>query len=415
LTGTVTLCACFNEDGFGPSALGSYVVKALVARWRSERREPLKVLLFNRGAEAFNRVVYADWPEVELRPVDGLLRLVKPQGEVHLGRTMETWAGYGAWREGYIREVAPDVAVCGATLDVGGPMMVAAAARAGKPAFSVFDHSWAATLRGLCRADCPRRLHAPPDSRAVKTALRVASEIEADERLASGVFLFDAYMCPPEFRDHWQALGAPVTILPGVFGQRRDPAEARSCLNRLLTELGQAPVGSDERLVLISPGGTMVWDDLLPRMIDGFLNQPSAGFTPVLSRPNVGSEVKARMRAAGRVRWFDYGPGATQQPLLPAFELVITRAGGGTVNDCLATRTALACVHEPFWQVALIERELRRRGWLVESPEADLDVFARDPAEAVGRLVAAGRPQVDYPPAGAEKVVAERLLATLGK
>jgi hypothetical protein len=49
--------------------------------------------------------------------------------------------------------------------------------------------------------------------------------------------------------------------------------------------------------------------------------------------------------------------GATVQGLLPGIDLVITRAGGGIVNDAIACRVPFICVEEPnHLQVEMIRQ-----------------------------------------------------------
>ena len=47
----------------------------------------------------------------------------------------------------------------------------------------------------------------------------------------------------------------------------------------------------------------------------------------------------------------------THHVLFPAFDVVLTRAGGGTVNDAIACRVPLVLVEEPgMWQVEQIRQ-----------------------------------------------------------
>src|SRR5207245_9222341 len=146
------------------------------------------------------------------------------------------------------------------------------------------------------------------------------------------VFLFDRYMTLPEFRRHWEGLGFTPQILPGVLGQREEPGAARERLNELFIQLDERPVPADQPLVLISQGGTPVWDRLLVKIIDTYITRETGNYLPVLSRPNVSDEYKDKMRKSAHIRWFDVPAGSTQQVLLLSFDLVVTRSGGATVN-----------------------------------------------------------------------------------
>jgi UDP:flavonoid glycosyltransferase YjiC (YdhE family) len=55
--------------------------------------------------------------------------------------------------------------------------------------------------------------------------------------------------------------------------------------------------------------------------------------------------------------------GATVQGLLPGIDLVITRAGGGIVNDAIACRVPFVCVEEPNnFQVEMIRQNCEKEG-----------------------------------------------------
>ena len=119
----------------------------------------------------------------------------------------------------------------------------------------------------------------------------------------------------------------------------------------------------------------------------------------------------ARIRTSANVRWFDLVPGGTLQAVLPAFALVVTKASGGTVNDCLANRTPLVCVEERQWQVKLIERECKRLHLIPTFRETALDTFRKDPLRCVDLFVAkcAGRSRRTVP-TGEERKVASAIL-----
>ena len=120
------------------------------------------------------------------------------------------------------------------------------------------------------------------------------------------------------------------------------------------------------------------------------------------------------MRRSAQVRWFDFPAGSTQQVLLPAFELVVTRAGGGTVNDCLASQTPFVCVEEPQWQVQLIERECKALHLIPDLPETSWPTFQGDPVSCIDTFVTAPRVVLKVPvPGGAEKYLANIMLSRL--
>ncbi len=171
---------------------------------------------------------------------------------------------------------------------------------------------------------------------------------------------------------------------------------------------------ADQPLVLISPGGTPVWDSLLVKIIETSLTRETGNYLPVLSRPNVSDEDKDRMRRSAHIRWFDFPAGSTQQVLLPAFDLVVTRAGGGTVNDCLASQTPFVCVEEPQWQVQLIERECKTLHLIPDLAETSWPIFQQDPVSCIDTFVTTPKPVPNISvPGGAEKYLANVIVSSL--
>ncbi|MBI4473321.1 MAG: hypothetical protein HY646_11685 [Acidobacteria bacterium] len=370
--------------------------------------------MLNRAAYDFNRALYTLFPEVRVAPLDGLIQLERRKGEVCVARTLARLRDYVQERQKYLQRVRPYLHNCSLTIDVGVPFLARAAKEARITHLTVFDHSWACTLRGFCSSEAEYQHNAPPGREDRRLADQVAAEIERDEQCASRVFLFDRYITPPEFRKHWESLEFTPTILPGVLGGGQDPREARPTLNKMFLQLGQQAVAPKRKLVLLSPGGTPVWDELLPRMINGYLSRPAKEYLPVLSHPNVSKDCKAKMRKSDKIRWFEFVAGSTQQAVIPAFALVVTRAGGGIVNDCLATKTAFVCVQEHHWQVKLVERECKKLGIIPTLRKTSLLAFQKDPVGCIDAFVAAGKsPTKIGVPCGAEKDVAAFVLSQL--
>ncbi len=413
---TKKICFACNEDGFGPSAFAYYVLRAIIETWRTSNWEDqLEMWILNAAAYAFNKALYSGFPEVDLASLDSLIRLEKANGEVHVKRTLEKLSQYARYRTKYSQAVQEYLKGCHVAVDIGVPLFVHSAKQAGVPVITFNDHSWASTVRGICSEGARYYYNPPPTPEDRCLALQVASEIERDEACTSEVFLFDHYITPPEFRHHWKALGFTPKILPGVLGHREHPSAARERLNELLKQLDEQPVSANQPLVLISPGGTSVWDPLLPKIIDSYITREAGEYLPVLSKPNVSDEYKRKMRRSANIRWFDLPMGSTQQVLLPAFDLVITRAGGGTVNDCLASQTSFICVEEPQWQVRLIERECKALHLIPDLPETSWPIFKEDPVSCIDRFVTVPRVQPKvFVPGGAEKYLANAILSKLG-
>ncbi|MGH8547210.1 MAG: hypothetical protein ACRERU_01125 [Methylococcales bacterium] len=243
----------------------------------------------------------------------------------------------------------------------------------------------------------------------------IAAHIEEDEVLATDVFLFQDYITPREFLSHWKRLGFAPRILPGVFGTRVTQNEARTKLDSTLVEYGQTPAPPDRPLVLVSPGGTPVWDDELPKLVEQVLDGIEQSYVLVLSKDlrkffDDHPGLNARIQKSDRIPY--YGPvrGTMQQAILPAFDRIVTRAGGGTVNHALAAGVGLVFVEEPQVQIKLIERECARLG--PSGPPATLEEFRTDPKACIDRLVEMTLPKPQVAPAlNAEKTIVERIIS----
>lgn len=407
------VCLAPNEDGFGPSAFAYYLVRGMldVHRVRGDAGA-LHIEILNESAQSFNQTLYSGIPEVSLTPLSSYVRLEKRHGEVSVPETLRRFSAYSRERARYITRARTHLDRCSVAVDIGTPYLVRAAAEAGVTAVTLFDHSWARTVRGICSSEALYSSNPRPTDRDRRLAETIARQIQEDEQLTSMVFLFDRYITPPEFHQHWEALACPVTTLGGVLGGGQDTGAARRMLNRMFSTLGQRPAPAARDLVLISPGGTPVWDELLPRIIHEYLAGPLRDYTPVLSLPRAERPLMDAMKGSDRIRWFDFVPGATQQVILPAFALVVTRAGGGIVNDCLATRTPFVCVEQHHWQVQLVERECRAAKLTPELPETSLRLFRRAPVECIDAFVAACGGAAPAPvPCGVEKEVAAWILS----
>jgi len=393
------ICFACNEDGVGPSAFAYYVVRAMAEAWQSSNHNAnleIWVLVSNENTYDYNERIYSNLRDIVHLPdkseranVNSSIRLIKKKGEVHVPETLELWQEYVQRRQPYARNIQQYLQGCCIAIDIGVPLFARCAKKLGVPNITLFDHSWACTLRGICSREAEYTENPRPTDEHRELAEQIALEVENDERCTSEVILFDRYIAPPEFRWHWSRLGFTPTILKGVLGSRQNPNTALEILNNLLCELGQQPVSAGKKLVLISPGGTPVWNEILHKLTNEYVTTPRDKYIPVLSLadPNVVSrEDKERITLSNAIRWFGVVKGSTQQVIMPAFDLVVTRAGGGTVNDCLASETPFACVEERQWQVKLIERECRALNLIPAFREASLDEFKEHPSQCVDRF-----------------------------
>lgn len=426
----IKICLACNEDGFGPSAFGFYILKALLAELATRGADPLSmdVTALNNSARNFNAAVYSrplsgvivKYPAAA--GADSLIRLEKNYGEVHVAKTLASLSRYEVARTAYAEKVASFLEGADLAVDIGVPLFVRAAAMARVPRrVTVFDHAWSETLR-LAAAppgtgDVYKR-NPPPAGHDREQARKIAALIGEDEALATSAHLFPRCIAPDEFRRHWKRLseiarrrnaseGGPLelTVHNAAMACSDDirsgaaQGRARRTLNEMLEEEGQKGVDFDDPrrpgLALLSPGGTPVWEERMSDIVQAFLKTNRPGFIPVVSnikaRDQAGNDIAddlkqmIRERGQGKIAYIGFVKGNTQQAVMPAFDLVVTRAGGGTVNDCLAAGVPMAFIGEPQVQVMLIEKACREDG-LVPGPAVELADFASDPVSVMSEM-----------------------------
>lgn len=416
----IRICVACNEDGFGPSAFAYYLVRSLIDGWAKTAGAFLDVRVLNRSAADFNRKLYQGLP-VQVEPIDSLVRFEKTNGEVHVPRTLDQLQHYRARRASYAGEVRNLLTGCAVAIDIGVPLFSRAAAELQVPhRLTLFDHSWAATLRLIASDEWQNiyQKNPPPGPQERAQAERIAAAIEEDEACVADLFLFENYLTPDAFLNHWQSLGVIPQILPGVLGGRVSGADACAKLDAALAEYGaQRPAPRDRPLVLLSPGGTPVWDEQLPMLLEQVLDAAQPDYILILSKDlgrflGTGADLLARVYSSERLRYFGPLRGATQQAILPAFSRIVTRAGGGTVNDAIAAGVQFVFVEEPQPQVKLIERECAALG--LTGPAATLEEFRAHPKQCIDRLVAMPLPKPQIAPAhGAEEQVVQQIISSI--
>lgn len=349
-----------NDDGIGPSAFGYYVAKALL-------REGHSLVVRNESALSVNASFYKDEfakGSVSLQPTFGGIKMRKTAEGVDVPATLRDICSYPGRSDNYV--VPDDV---DAVIDIGTPAAARAAHAAAKPVFTVFDHSWGKTYE--------KTLHNFVDS--LSSTLGVTDEAELgdmrsailslpvveksqlleamkrigqDESKTSTVYLFDYYIAPEPFHAHWKGLDVTIQPISGVFGGKElvDKQHAR----KRMGISGDAP----EKTVYILGGGTSVWDTRVPEILSQMKDR-ELGFNVVVfdrnAQPGYHQRVGKNLYKIGPVR------GGTIQVLLPGVDLIVTRAGGGTVNDAIACRVPFVCVEEPnHWQVEMIRKNCMR-------------------------------------------------------
>ena len=94
------------------------------------------------GSRRFGRS--SRWP-------DGLLKLVRRRGEVNIPATLELWKNYEGYQKEYLASVRRFLKNADVAIDIGVPLFARSARELGVPRrITVFDHSWAATLKLAC-------------------------------------------------------------------------------------------------------------------------------------------------------------------------------------------------------------------------------------------------------------------------
>lgn len=337
-----------NDDGYGPSALGFYVAKALL-------KEGVSLVIMNESALTLNASFYKDEinsGKVTLQPTFGGIRLRKTAEGVDIPASLQDIRSYPTRSAKYV--VPEDV---DAVVDIGTPSAARAARLAGKPAITIFDHSWGKTYEMLLEEFTagvlgPTTSALPIIKRDYEVA-KAINELKEDESKAQAVFLFPEFIAPRPYREHWKSLRVRIEPIGGVFGR---PAVSRK---KARSTMG-IPEGAPAKTVYMLGGGTSVWDAKLPEIIQQ-LKEKSLLYNVVVfdrhAKPNEYVRVGNNVFKGGVI------DGATVQGLLPGIDLVITRAGGGIVNDAIACRLPLVCVEEPnHLQVEMIRQNCEKEG-----------------------------------------------------
>ena len=344
-----------NDDGYGPSALGFYVAKALLLR------QEVSLVVRNESAMNLNAVFYKDEinnGRVSLQPTFGGIRLRKTAEGVDTPATLRDIQDYSKRSDKYV--IPEDV---DAVIDIGTPAAAKAARKARKPVFTIFDHSWGKTYEmtledffeatlGLNRTSKTGLIDLIRTNISKSTLIKAIERIKKDEKNTQAVFLFDSYITPKLFHKHWKSLGVSIEHIHGVFG---GSSVTRQEARKRMKIADDTPKDT----VYILGGGTPVWDAKLPEIISQ-LKEKDLKYNVVVfdrsAKPNDYIKVGNNVYKGGAI------DGETVQGLLPGIDLIITRAGGGIVNDAIACRVPFVCVEEPnHKQVEMIRQNCERK------------------------------------------------------
>jgi hypothetical protein len=399
----LTIIIAPNEDGFGTSAWAVRLVKELALQGE-ERISKIEIVVATHKLENFHKGRYSNLP-IDVRVVrlnQGANRIElakKKDGSVDISSSIrQAVLTYAESRAEYASELMRHAILESADLvvDFGVPQMVRAvyeenllrAPGSTGPVIgvTVLDHVWSLSLRKMILSD-------PSLGRLTERIENALADIRNDEALTQEAFLFAEPISQPHYYEYWRGtlgrlpkvirggLGGPLSTLEYVkdseFVQLRSQWEAKEeCPPKAYEKARQYAkqilgVNNEHPTMFASGGGTCVWDEVLKKLIDDYEKSEPAYNTVVFSP----AEVERRgisLRKQGRVEkgilgnnerliFIGQTVGETHHVLFPAFDLVLTRAGGGTVNDALACGVPLMLVEEPgMWQVEQIRQSCLR-------------------------------------------------------
>ncbi len=411
-----------NEDGFGTSAWAVRLAKSLLRR-AGGCLDRVVVAVSSRRLAAFLENALAGYAGIEVFPLEGVterIELVKSRGGVDIERSLARGAFAYPASVGQVRTALErEELLQGLDLVVefGVPQVLGALrgrSERGRPAtagrgiraVTVFDHLWSRTLEELARSV---RL----SGAGLQKLAAGLARIREDESLTDEVFLLPDPVSPPWVARAWLTLlGRPAQVLNGfpggplctlefvgdpAFGGFRQavesgapcPDEARSRARAHARKL--LGIGDGSPVLYISGGGTGVWDDLLAGWLDAYVQDPPC-YSVVVYAPKEarrrrvtvswhGNVLRSQWKPGQKVVFLDSVRGDTHHVLFPGFDLALTRAGGGTVADCLACGVPMVLVEEPgMWQVEQIRQRCHELGL---ARLVSLDTFRAHPRTCV--------------------------------
>ena len=335
-----------------------------------------------------------------------LIQLKKIEnGHIDPVASIENFLCYTDLRENYLSR-----SLYGAQLavDIGVPTLARAAAIQGIPCFTIFDHSWSLTFKRIL-SEHQMSLSTSDNSSFIinNNFQRALKVLESDEASTNGVFLFPSPLTSPDYWKYWAMLCGDQQVfnIEGTLGGPLDKndlklfkRDARTILN--LDQTDGTPV------VLISAGGTPVWDQILVRLVKDYVGKEISGKLAYYVFIFASDKVREKIKEANIVlenmhnhpskgRWVDIWPiagcskvhilgntfGCTYQAIIAGVDLVVSRAGGATVNDSLACAVPMLLVPEPgHWQIETIHKAAIDGGYALSLPYNE---FLKDPVYAL--------------------------------
>jgi hypothetical protein len=419
----VTIIIAPNEDGFGTSAWTVRLVKELALQGE-ERISKIKIVVATHKLENFHKGRYFNTPidiqVIRLNQGANRIELTKKKdGSVDIPNSIQQAVlTYAESRAKYASELMRQNLLESADLviDFGVPQLVRAvynenllrALRPNSPVIgvTVLDHVWSLSLRQIIMSD-------PSFGRLTENIEDALMDMRNDEALTQETFLFAEPISQPDYYEYWRStlgrcpkiirggLGGPLSTLEYVkdseFAQLRSQFEAKDeCPPEAYEKARQYAkqilgVNNDYPTLFVSGGGTCVWDEVLKKLIDDYERSEPAYNTVVYSPAEVerrgiclrkeGRVEKGVLRNNEKLIFVGQTVGETHHVVFPAFDLVLTRAGGGTVNDALTCGVPLMLVEEPgMWQVEQIRQSCLR---MQVAEGVKLDDFKKSPRACV--------------------------------
>ena len=396
-----------NEDGLGPLTFGFHIARGILKQNANVqlhvRREGL-ISYFQKWILKYSRQEKWQGEILAVEPVNNLIRVYKERGQVDLKATMNNLINYPQERLKYLR--ASTNSDYDLIIDFGVPTIAAFAAKANIPHVTIFDHSWGLTLTQLAE-EYTKNYFKPKLTEEIFSLIKPAlSAIKADEACTDAVYLFPPYITPPEFHQHWHHLGVPIKVFSGIFGSSA-PSHAATNEASMERKFG---IVANEKAVLISGGGTGVWDSLIPELIEAFLiyewekkldyhlliyatdeylkvreqelaiTHPVRPFSVNFVIPKLSDGTNSQ-----KVKLLRFKQELIYQDIIDGMNLIISRAGGATVNDAIGRRVPLVLIPEPGqWQVERIRKALEDEGLAGQS--IPFAVFTSNPKETIKEI-----------------------------
>jgi len=327
-----------NEDGFGPSALSSYIVKKLLSE-----RNNWKIDIWNNNCFDYNTRLYKHQIEsgqIKIEGIDNLLKLIKQNGRINKHKTikiLESYLDKSHNNNIYKNDFTYDLIV-----DFGVPGIVKQASILKIKTLSIFDHSWSKSLEDILK----KTVEESKSENLLKIEF-IISKIKAEESLVQELILFPDYLTPKSYVTYWEnILNTHVDILPGVLGGNIQPNVENS---------NKYKFNNDNATILIQGGNTLAWDLILK-----YIAKDVQSNIDLLEKNRINlliyipNEIEGlsdfdflKKRKCKYMKILEPINDGTIQSILSTIKFIVTRAGAGTVNDAIACRIPFVCVEEP--------------------------------------------------------------------